>query len=446
LSATRAGRRSRRGRSLAVAVAFFVCTAPALAQGPCDSPAVKTYISDFGGTRTPPPPAWQKCVDSLGPDPYGLHKGAVLQAFAVVRARKGQAGEPTEGEKRLFQGGGRAMILRDMLEGWRANLGVHQAEQRFDNVFYQAFLGALSWSVLDRSSRLETACVAPVERLRSAVAQGPDWRAVESALRSFGDVPLWKDSARDEPSLTRLRDQIAGLTPSDLGRACPRVRALPAGPAYWSGLSKELGQITPALVVDVPRGCGLPACQAARSWQASATRETWSRVVQKYEDDLAGLEHRFATARSALPAGTAWKTAEDSLNGLREQSGRFRQAREPNGADAAQEIVRGLRRLDDMTRLAGELEEVALSGRALGSLAAGDVREAKQILGTRRSWKGAAAPLVAAYVTTCYWEKGRQGRQDACRETGMECSRDSVVRELVKVARILRIPEQDLKP
>ena len=441
----RCRRRSSR-RAIVAVVALGLGTVRALAQAPCESPAVKTYVSDFSGTRAGPPPAWKTCLDSLSLDPLGMPKTAVLQSFAALRARKGEGREPIEAERRLLQGSSRVAINRQLLDGWGVNLGVRRAEQKYDNVFYQALVGALSWIVLDRSSGLEDACVAPVVRLRGALRGGPNWREAESALLGFGDVSLWKSAGPDEVTLTGVKAHISGLSKADLEGACQDVRKIAMSAEYWRTVQSRLKNVNAQIAVAVPSACRLAACQAAGAWKQSRNRESWLGVQKTFAEDVTDVGQRLSTLKAALPEGINWTRVDDRLGSARGRSQRFGQAREPNGREMAPDVTAGLMDLLGLATTVAELRDVLTSKQVLSSLLAGDLLHAKEALGTRKSWRGAAAPLIAAYVTTSYWERGKPGRQAACREDGIDCSGGAVARQLTRVAGVLGLRQEDLKP
>jgi hypothetical protein len=428
--------------ALLAAVLWSTYAPAARAQGACDSPAVKDYIADFGGSRTPPPAAWRACVDSLGPDPLKDYKEPVLQSFAALRARTGEARDPVDAEKQLFQGGDRMAITQSVLEGWRENLCTQRPAQRFDCTFYRALLGSLTWIVIDRSGRLQEACVAPVVRLQTALRGGPNWPAVESALLAFKDISLWPSPGRKGVTLSGLRDKASGLSAVDLQGACPEIRNLAMDSGYWPGISDRL---KPRFVVRVPPDCALGVCQAVREWSGTPTPEVWGRVRQGFQADLAATRHRLDAPRQALPDVTAWSVVETRLAGLGVLVDSLSGAKDPNGRDMVPQVEKGLADLGYLSKLTNSLEDLVAYRKALRSLLGGDAAQARAAVRERRNWSQ-APHLVAAYVAAGYWEKGPAGKSAACKEGGLHCSDPDVEAELARIAGILMPGDGALRP
>ncbi len=427
---------------------WLACLTVARAQGACDSQAVKDYIADFGGSRTPPPAAWQACSESLRLDPRGDHKAQVLRSFAALRSRTGLAGDPIDAEKKLFQGSERIAITRDFLDPWRQNLGIQRQEQRFESTFYRAFLGSLGWMVIDRSGRLQASCVAPVERLHNALRAGPNWSAAESALLAFRDIPLWSGPSQEGLTLSGLGHQASDLPAAELRIACQAIQSLATGSSYWASVSERLKpQKTPEVifVVRVPSDCALRVCREARDWQKTPTPESWGRVRQGYSADLAAARQRLDAVRSALPGGTDWSVVEKRLTGLSGHVDSISGAKDSNGRDMVPQVEKGLVALDRLNKLTDDLDDLVAYRKALGSLLGGDAARAKAVVTERSHWTRAPC-LVAAYVAASYWETGDPGKSAACRERGLDCRDPKVAAELVKIAGLLKLADGALKP
>jgi hypothetical protein len=386
--------------------------------------------------------------------------GAVLEAYARLRAAPAVPGTGRD-EAWLLKGSQPAnTVTREVLNGWRANLYGPAAPERFRNPHYQALLGALALMVLDAGRGLEVLKIPPVGRLQAAL-QGPvKWDAVEAALDEFRYVPLWSGQGATGPSLAALQGQVAGLDPAV--HATPCARAIVAEVArggrpdvYWKRIEPRMRDLarcaaevrpqSPVVVarVPLPAGCASRACRALDGWNRSGEAARWAEAREALRAAVSEAETRLGALVGDLPDAIDWGRARAAVGAAREAAARLDR---PPDDSAARKLGDALGGLEDLAGRLPGLEAVAAYRKALRHLVAGDPRLARrQIESAGPDWR-TRPELVAAYLAAEYWEGGGEAVQRVCRAERLACEADRVGREARRVERLLGLGEGVLGP
>ncbi len=422
---------------------------------PCESPETRGYIASLRWPKPAQPEkpsaSWQACLGSLQADSVGRYRASILKAFAALRSRRAAPPipGPADPDDTLLRGSESHTLTRDMLPNWRGNLDA-PVPTRLGNVYYQALLGALALTILERSSGLERVEVLPVRDLQSAAKGPPDWERIEKTLPAFEHGPLWKTPGAAAGSLTELRDQATGADVERGREVVKQIAMERSSSVYWVRVAKLIGGLPPQsapgrvtqALYHAPPGCRSSLCLALGRCDPAGDPASWTALQKEYDAEVKRLDREDAAIRKSLPDAVDWSSLDRRLEDARTFSQSVQRA--SAGGLPAPAVERAV---GNATEISGRLEALrraVVYRDALTSLLQGDARQAKQQVLKVADWKGQAR-LAATFVAASFWETGPRGASQACAEMRLPCASRDVRQEIARVAGILGLDPQKLQ-